>query len=481
MPEIKSKERKEELGEVYAPQCMVEFMLDKFDVEIYRNDNIVFYEPCSGPRGFIIEVLKRRFTEGVESLTALENTYAADIDPENIRELQDAVIALAVDAGIEKKQARKLAARNFFVADLLRDNTWRQKLPVKVDFLIANPPYQDAGGVTDKENNKYTKHSTRPLYQKFIYQLDEFEGLQQAVLIFPSRWMFGSKKDLVDFRKALKTTHLNLASSLKEIYDFPAITGKDAVFAGASVDGGVNVVIWKFDEKPSTRVEPYNLKTDFISCNYNAGIITTQRGKHTRPLFVEELDEIPRSAELYDLWLAIKKSLNDKGNFASLVSQQQPFGLVSNFDNFAPQETGTTLTCYVAGRKTKLVEQELITRNKDKVNMYKVGFSLAGAHPYLYTKPSRKTFIMKPNEVSTQTYQIAGGFRTKKEAGSCKSYMDSKFFRACQIIICNTYVLSSNWFLTVPLVPFDREWNDVQLFDYFAIPEKIQKWIQSFS
>ncbi|MDR3200656.1 MAG: hypothetical protein LBT68_04290 [Spirochaetales bacterium] len=153
---IRSKERVRELGEVFTPLHIVNEMLRMVE-EAAVNDgkplayDARFFEPACGPRGFIIEVLRRKLrlveslpetkvglaTEDLKpyeykSLAALGSIYGGDIDPLNISDCRFNLKELLlenyydVSGGLEAPRRYVSAldyilGKNIFLADLLDD------------------------------------------------------------------------------------------------------------------------------------------------------------------------------------------------------------------------------------------------------------------------------------------------------------------------------------------------------------------------
>ena len=79
-------------------------------------------------------------------------------------------------------------------------------------------------------------------------------------------------------------------------------------------------------------------------------------------------------------------------------------------------------------------------------------------------------FIGKPNEICNQSY-IIFEVNTELEAKSLLSYLNCKlvnYLVSLRKISQHTKPDTCKW---VPMVPFDREWTDEKLFEYFELTE----------
>ena len=61
MASVYSKQKSDELGEVFTPFELIEEMLDKLDPSVWSDKTKTFFDPCAGKGNFPICVVKRLF------------------------------------------------------------------------------------------------------------------------------------------------------------------------------------------------------------------------------------------------------------------------------------------------------------------------------------------------------------------------------------------------------------------------------------
>ena len=73
---------------------------------------------------------------------------------------------------------------------------------------------------------------------------------------------------------------------------------------------------------------------------------------------------------------------------------------------------------------------------------------------------------------------MVGPFNTEFERDNCQEYMKTKFFRACLGIKKNDQNASQGVYEFVPLLSFDRQWDDKSLYEEFGLDEATIKFIE---
>jgi site-specific DNA-methyltransferase (adenine-specific) len=76
--------------------------------------------------------------------------------------------------------------------------------------------------------------------------------------------------------------------------------------------------------------------------------------------------------------------------------------------------------------------------------------------------------IATPDEIHTGSY-ISFEVHNREEAESLLSYLETKLVNYLLSIRKTTQHISKNTCKLIPLVPFDRIWNDQLLIDYFGL------------
>jgi hypothetical protein len=181
----RSKSRIKDLGEVFTPESYVEDMLDilgKNKRSIWSDEEIYFFEPCSGHGNIVLAIYKRRL-EGIykkaishgipeEAYYAVANSlntlWAIDIDPKNIENCRSRVLLNTLDFLKTKLNIaddnRLFASRKKFFAHLLSAIKWHIEVNETLSAL------SDAGSA--KSNADLTKAGSKWFSQNGHHQLD---------------------------------------------------------------------------------------------------------------------------------------------------------------------------------------------------------------------------------------------------------------------------------------------------------------------
>lgn len=113
----RSKDRIKDLGEVFTPESYVEDMLNLLSKDkrgLWSDEEISFFEPCSGHGNIVLPIYKRRL-EGIYKkataqglgktneapfyavANALNTLWAIDIDPKNVENCRSRVLSATLD------------------------------------------------------------------------------------------------------------------------------------------------------------------------------------------------------------------------------------------------------------------------------------------------------------------------------------------------------------------------------------------------
>lgn len=81
-----NRKNREELGEVFTPDELVDQILDNLDPELFCDPKKTFCDPTCGNGQFLYAVLQRKMANGIDHRTALETIFGVDINPDNVNE-----------------------------------------------------------------------------------------------------------------------------------------------------------------------------------------------------------------------------------------------------------------------------------------------------------------------------------------------------------------------------------------------------------
>lgn len=322
---------------------------------------------------------------------------------------------------------------------------------MKFDVIVGNPPYQmdDEGG-----------HRPVPIYNRFV-ELSMDLNPRYIAMITPSRWMAGGL-GLSEYRARMLAD-----KRIRVLVDFPVAS---ELFAGVEIKGGVSYFLWNRDEEGSCAV-------------------TLRRGDDVvgpDPRDLSEFDVFVRdSRSLAPLRRVLSKS---EGSFSDLVASVRPFGdqLRSNFRGFHEHPNGkkTELKLYMnqgTTRHRRWVDESYVKNNIALSRAWKVYLPKAGSDggQRLPDVVIGRAFVGEPKSVCTETYLAVGPFKTKAEAESALSYLNTRFARFLvslrkpgQDNVPSTF----NW---VPTQSWDRAWTDAELYKKYGITKAEQSYIES--
>jgi len=311
---------------------------------------------------------------------------------------------------------------------------------MKFDVIIGNPPYQlnDGGG---------RESSAVPLYHKFVEQAKKLNP-RFLTMIIPARWYSGGK-GLDEFRKNMLAD-----KKIVTIHDFPETSD---CFPGLNIRGGVCYFLWERD-----------YGGDCLVVNHKSNEIISSI---ERPLLEEKTEFFVRYNQAIDILRKVRKY--KETTFDTLVSSRNPFGIVSNFNNFKEKKgVYSDIKLYRFG-PIGFVNKNVVQKNKNLINNYKVIASKAspGGDQYphqILTKP----IISEPGSVCTETYLIIKTAESEKEAKNIITYISTRFFRFMVSLIKNTQNISKSVYSFVPLQDFSKSWTDGELYKKYNLTKE---------
>lgn len=109
--QIKSKNRVSDFGEVFTAQREVNAMCDLIPD---WSGNVL--EPACGNGNFLVEVLRRKISAGIEPTKAARQIYGIDIQSDNVSECIERLSEIV-------PQAREIFSKNIVCGDFLKPET----------------------------------------------------------------------------------------------------------------------------------------------------------------------------------------------------------------------------------------------------------------------------------------------------------------------------------------------------------------------
>ena len=313
---------------------------------------------------------------------------------------------------------------------------------MKFDYVIGNPPYQISDGGAGV--------SATPIYNRFIEAIKTTHP-GAICLIIPAKWYSGGK-GLDKFREEmLGDRHISTLVDYSNSLD---------VFPNVDVAGGVCYFVWK---------EAYNGKCKYT--NYRNGKATTA---------YRDLNEFQTFIR-YPVASEIVKKLKEDGELTldKVVSSRKPFGLATTAK---PMKIGDITLRYNGGRGP--YKSTEIRVGTEMIDQWKIIISrLTAEHAGQPAKDGKYRVLstmelLKPGEICSETYLVAGAFDSKEEASNYMDYLKTQFVRFLILQIAMTQQLSKASFAFVPCQDFTRKWTDEQLFEKYDLSSEEVNYIQ---
>jgi site-specific DNA-methyltransferase (adenine-specific) len=480
-----------ESAEVFTHQREVDAMLDMV-ADAFHDLDVKFLEPSCGSGNFLTEILRRKLALVTKAecvsqeqyehrlLRALASIYGVDISPENIAEARGRMAHVVLehyqaDANTVEptigflNAAALIIGDNIVVGDTLNaagdvelcdwqpapggcfQRVWSFALvpeadrDLKFDVIVGNPPYQTG----DKKNDD---DRASPIYQHFIEQALAMEPKYVAMIV-PSRWFTGGF-GLDKFRERMIADR-----RFAKIVDNPKLFD---CFPGVEIKGGVNYFLWDRDHDGdcefSTRVDGVITSTLTRDLRDGNGIVMRDN----------------RAAAIVQ-----KVKQHHQGDWCDTVcGPQMAFGSMrTNFSDYRTEPAEGDVPMILGGG-VGYVAPEVIEKNKDWVNRWKVLVPMAGdGHGREVSYVIGEPMALAPGSACTQTYLVAGVFSTKTETKNYANYLATKFVRFLILQRKTTQHVYSDRFRFVPKLDMKRAWTDKDLYDHFGLTAEERAYI----
>jgi len=154
---VRSKQRKNDHGEVFTPSWLVEAMLNLVEAESIRIDSR-FLEPACGSGNFLLPVLKRKlsavqarygksdFEKRHYSLLALMSIYGIELLEDNAQECRANLLeVVAAFADVDKSDDLYKAAENVLAENIVHGNALSMRTHLDEPISFAEWSYMGKG------------------------------------------------------------------------------------------------------------------------------------------------------------------------------------------------------------------------------------------------------------------------------------------------------------------------------------------------
>lgn len=368
---------------------------------------------------------------------------------------------------LDVERIRNILTQNKKFKDITLEDDSEGDVKMKFDFVIGNPPYQEA-----KENT-----SDSPVYNYFMDAA--FSVSEKVELITPARFLFDAGKTPKAWNeKMLSDEHFTVLKYEKEAGN---------MFPSTSINGGIAITyrdlnksfgaIGKFwaDERIKKIVDKVIDSSDFSSLR---DCIYLQNKYNLEAL----LSDHPEA----------KENISSNGNEKRIVSSA--FENLPNIFTDMPQEDDDVAIWGLLKKKrvVKYLNKKYLAPGSN-INSYKVILSAAdGASGTIGNPiPARiigPRFIGEENEGYSQTFISIGSFSEKDEAEALMKYLCTKFARFMVGTLKVTNGLKIEVWRNVPNQNFKDTtfWKkktieeiDEWLYDKYDLSEKEREFIDS--
>lgn len=413
-------------GEVFTPINVIEEMFDMLEQnypDIFKNKNLKWLDPSNGIGNFIIVLYYRLF----KNLKCIKNK-----DERSKHILENMLYTCEINSGnmeiykqLMNNDKYKL---NIYTGDFFKLNSEKEWKVKKFDIIIGNPPYQE-----NVKNGKYG--SSLPLYTKFIDKSIEISN--KILMIIPSRWLSGGK-NLDKFRnKMLK------CKKIKQIIHFD---NSNKIFKNIIIEGGINYLLIDNEYKG-------NCKFNNIDVNLSS-----------YDIFPTEINCIP----------LIEKFNNEKYiKLSTIVKGRNFFKIETNDERLNDEQNENDIECFVSSKQSKNLIKYI------ELDEYKKFWKVITARANGCKKNFGNIFIGNENSVYTNSY-ISFKVKNEIEAKSLKSYLLCKFPNVMLGLRKPTQDIKESTCNWIPIVPFNREWDDEKVYKYFEMTKDEIKLINDY-
>ena len=415
-----SNTEKKMLGEVFTPLYgkpgCVEHQLNLMDESFWKRKDVKVLDPCAGTGNYSV-VLVDKFMKGlVDEIPDSEERLKWILEEIiYINEYQSKNLFIYLQL-FDSENKYKM---NFNKGDYLKLDIKETFGVEKFDLICMNSPYQEMDGGNGA--------SALPLYNKFIEKAIKESKI--LISINPSRW-FGGGRGLDSFRKDMIESN-----KIKEIKHFN--NSKDIFGNNVDITGGVSYFLYDNNHNGY--------------CNFNGSLTN-----------LSKYDIILRNKESFSI---LDKTSKHK-SIKDICLSSSYYGVRNANPNLSKEKIENGISCFTSKQQgfEKFIPKNVIRSN---YNFYKVFTPRAnGDYPKF-----GNLFTGNKDSISTDTY-LSFKVSSFEESISLLSYLNTKFSNFLLSLRKVSQDIKPDTCKWIPLVPFDREWTDELLFEYFNLSEE---------
>ena len=340
---------------------------------------------------------------------------------------------------------------NLFLMKVVRGKSyWNNKDiedNMKFSAIVGNPPYQVMDGGTH--------NGAMPVYHNFV-SIGKKLMPKYMSMIMPSRWYAGGR-GLDTFRdETLKDEHL------AKLVDF---SDSKECFQSADIAGGVCYFL--YDESHSGSCSISNV----LRGNTN----TMERRLNEFDIFIRDNIGIN---------ILRKVRANQTDFLQKGVYNLSPFGLRTFVRGEQQPFEGSIRLLSSEG--FGYIARSAVEKNTEIIDAYKVIIGRivpnngeVGVDPTKGYKAITQSQVLRPNEISTETYLVVASFQSELEASNCAKYLMQKFPRFMLRLTYSSMNVNKANFVFVPSLDFSKPWTDAELYEKYHLTAEEIAYIES--
>ena len=372
----------------------------------------------------------------------------------------------------EKLITKATTDQDSLIAELRSEGFWKgntSKKEMKFNAVVGNPPYQGNSQV-----------QFYPLFYLASIKLGEIVSM-----IFPTGW----QKPCAPTAKGLSRMN---TPEIKEDKQIVSINNMHDIFKGIAGAFETNIILWRkgFDNGLDGNQIIFNDGKDPIEVH-----LEWEQDKAEKPLEIRQLADIVGKKKGFKSMTEIVSHRSPYGLDSDVFSKPEKYNLEPIVDE-QPLYDDDIKVYGVTGRATRViryirksyklpakVEKKLL----ETISCYKIFFpnawgnmdeksGLGGSYSNI--------IIAGPQEICTQTYNVTGCFKKKKEAVYHAKYLMTRFARALLYANKSGRHASLDSFKAVPIQDYKEEWwsksiEEIEhhLFNKYDVPQEIEQYV----